>query len=155
MCTECVFIFSWYGLLGFHGILNSPWYALCVELLHGITWSWIKSSIAIFAYRLANNDNDNDKNNENNNKRDKEEADLSTFSQGLLFAIFYGVGAGFGDLFGGFVFYNFGASYLFFGAAFTILPLFIVFVGQYIFCMKKYRTPLIVDAEYQPLMVDI
>ena len=54
-----------------------------------------------------------------------------------------------------FVFYNFGASYLFFGAAFTILPLFIVFVGQYIFCMKKYRKPLIVDAEYQPLMVDI
>eukprot|EP01083_Nonionella_stella_P095889 269326_1 len=119
---------SWYGLLGFHGILNSPWYVLPAELLHGLTFAWIKASVCVFAHRLANNEHMSIGN---------VKIDLSSFSQGFLSAIFNGFGQGFGGIIGGIVFDLYGPHYLFFGNALVLLPLLMIYVFQFACCRKR------------------
>merc|ERR1712228_415022 len=115
---------SWYGLLGFHGIFDNPWYVLPAETLHGLTYAWIKASICIFAHRLANNEN---------MKRQRNEMNInwSSFSQGFLSAIFNGFGQGIGGVVGGQIFHLYGPHYLFFGNALGLVPFFIIFVLQF------------------------
>ena len=119
---------GWYGLLGFHGMMLNPWYVMPAEALHGLTYAWIKASIAVFAHRLANNDR---------MRNENMKIDLSSFSQGFLSAIFNGFGQGTGGAVGGIVFATYGPHYLFFGNALGLLPFFIVFVIQFFCCKKK------------------
>eukprot|EP01084_Bolivina_argentea_P187068 322307_1 len=130
---------SWYGLLGLNinglHIMNDPWYVLPAETLHGLTYAWIKASICIFAYRLANNENMSQNGN----------IDLSSFSQGFLSAIFNGFGQGLGGVLGGIIFDLYGPHYLFFGAALGLLPFFIIYVLQFMCCKKLKVDPQIVQ----------
>lgn len=119
---------GWYGLLGYHGIMTNPWYVLPAETLHGLTYSWIKASIAIFAYRLANNDNMSNMN---------MDIDWSSFSQGFLSAIFNGFGQGLGGVIGGIIFDAYGPHWLFFGNAAGLVPFFIIYTLQFCCCRNK------------------
>ena len=84
--------------MGFNGIISNPWWVLIVEVLHGLTFAWVKSSIVIFADRLTHNNNDNNPNT----------IDLSTFSQGVLSAVFSGIGQGLGVVIGGLIYDKYG-----------------------------------------------
>merc|ERR1712032_1158488 len=44
---------GWYGVMGLDGIMENPWYVMPAEALHGLTFAWVKASIAIFAHQLA------------------------------------------------------------------------------------------------------
>merc|ERR1712110_78401 len=72
---------SWYGLMGLDGIMANPWFVMPAELLHGLTFAWVKVALAIFAHQLAGGGQMNNGNVKN---------DLAAFSQGFLGAIFGG-----------------------------------------------------------------
>merc|ERR1712013_339740 len=77
---------AWYGCLGLHinafdgfVLLDDARWVLPAELLHGLTYAWIKASIAVFAHRLSGDE-------------------LAAFGQGFLSAIFNGIGQGMGGV---------------------------------------------------------
>ena len=151
---------SYYACLGYN-FLSNPWYVLFSEVLHGLTFAWIWSSLAIFAYRLVHDENENQNENEetmnkkqqrgnitaknasNTNARDNNNGEnenkfelkqLASFSQGFLSSVFNGLGQATGTLVGGFVYDRFGGHVLFFGFACVLLPFFIVFSIRFLCC---------------------
>ena len=66
-------------------------------------------------------------------------ADLAAFSQGFLGAVFRGVGEGTGCLVGGISYAAYGPHYTFFGNALALLPLFMVYIIQFIHCRTTLR----------------
>ena len=121
---------GWYGLLGFHGLMLNPWYVMPAEILHGVTYGWIKASIAVFAHRLANDDRMN---------QDNMKVDLAAFSQGFLLAIFDGFGYGFGAVLGGIVYSNYGPHVVFFGTALGLVPFLSIYLVQCFVCTERFR----------------
>ena len=113
----------YYSMLGYNFFyFSNAWCVLPIELLHGLTYAWTASSIAILSNKFINNYK------LNNNIKNIKKSQLYAFSQSFLHSIFTGIGQITGILISGYLYFYYNPHYAFLWNALLLTPFIFVLI---------------------------